>query len=320
MMARLITGHWGKIISSILLLIAGNCHGQITGIRGFYRQNAKLTADTTTVIRPQAQRFIDSAGITDATQKKAINRLVMDLNGEINPNYSTVNVWSKFKAVYPFVGGSASTHKWNLVNPVNADTAFRLTFPNGATHSATGVDWNGTTQYAETFLNASTSLTLNNTHLSYYSRQDEGSGTDIGCYTNADAGSDFDHLNIQMAIKLSGNLYSDSYDAFNGRISIATTNASGFYMQSRINTISYNVYRNGTSLASVSITNTGQLPNGTINIGRANSIPSLPNPVFFYSSRECAFASIGQGLTNLEQLAFYNAVQYYEYTLNRQVN
>ena len=60
-----------------------------------------------------AQAFITAAVITDNTQITAINTLVTDLKA--------YNIWSKMKALYPFVGGTASTHKWNLIvfNPAS---------------------------------------------------------------------------------------------------------------------------------------------------------------------------------------------------------
>jgi hypothetical protein len=46
-----------------------------------------------------AQAFITAAAITDPTQQAAINTLVVDLKG--------YNVWSKMKAIYPFLGSTA---------------------------------------------------------------------------------------------------------------------------------------------------------------------------------------------------------------------
>ena len=53
-----------------------------------------------------AQAFITAAAITDLNQQNAINTLVVSLKG-----YS---IWTKFKAIYPIVGGTASQHKYNL--------------------------------------------------------------------------------------------------------------------------------------------------------------------------------------------------------------
>ena len=69
---------------------------------------------------PDAQAFITAAAITDPTQQAAINTLVVDLKG-----YS---IWTKMKALYPFVGGTASAHKFNLKDPRDLDSAFRLVF------------------------------------------------------------------------------------------------------------------------------------------------------------------------------------------------
>jgi len=111
---------------------------------------------------PDAQAFITAASITDPTQQAAINTLVVDLKAD--------SLWTKMKAVYPFVGGTSTTHKFNLKNPLDTDAAYRLVFSGGITHSSTGVLPNGTNGLANTYLNPLSKLTNNNLHLSYYSR------------------------------------------------------------------------------------------------------------------------------------------------------
>ena len=49
-----------------------------------------------------AQAFITAAAITNANQQTAINTLVVSLK--------SYGLWTKMKAIYPFVGGSASSH------------------------------------------------------------------------------------------------------------------------------------------------------------------------------------------------------------------
>jgi hypothetical protein len=89
-------------------------------------------------VDPDAQAFITAASITDPTQQSAINTLVVDLKG-----YS---IWTKFKAIYPIVGGVASSHAVNLKTP----GTFNLSFATGVTHSANGMVSNGSTGYADT--------------------------------------------------------------------------------------------------------------------------------------------------------------------------
>lgn len=86
---------------------------------------------------PDAQAFITAAGITDATQQNAINQLVLDLKG-----YS---IWTKFYFLYPFVGGDATKHSYNLKNPA----AYQITWGGTVTHDANGVTGNGTTGYGD---------------------------------------------------------------------------------------------------------------------------------------------------------------------------
>ena len=95
-----------------------------------------------------ATSFINASGLTDATQKSAVNTLVKDLK--------RFGLWDKIKAFYPFVGGSAESHKWNLKDPRNTNDAYRLYFSGGWIHSSTGVKCNGSNTSADTFLNLST--------------------------------------------------------------------------------------------------------------------------------------------------------------------
>jgi hypothetical protein len=90
-----------------------------------------------------AQAFITAANITDATQQTAINDLVIGLKAD--------GLWTGITAIYPFVGGTASTHKWNLKDPRDLDVAYRLSFNGGWTHNSNGITGNGINTYAETF-------------------------------------------------------------------------------------------------------------------------------------------------------------------------
>lgn len=103
---------------------------------------------------PDAQAFFTASGLTGATELNAINQLVLDLKA--------ANIWTKMKAIYPMVGGTAALHKWNLKNPLDTNAAFRLVFNGGWTHSNTGALPNGTNGYANTFFNLSTNFTSAN--------------------------------------------------------------------------------------------------------------------------------------------------------------
>jgi hypothetical protein len=95
-------------------------------------------------IDPDAQAFLTAAAITDPTITSAIDTLVVQLKAD--------GIWTKMKALYPFVGGTASTHKYNLKDPQDLDASFRLVFNGGWTHSANGALPNGTNGFADTKL------------------------------------------------------------------------------------------------------------------------------------------------------------------------
>lgn len=81
------------------------------------------------------------------TEKTAINQLVGDLT-----NYSLINL---FDAFYPFVGGTATSTKWNLLNPVDTNLGFRITWFGGMTFSSSGILGNATNSGGLSYVNPS---------------------------------------------------------------------------------------------------------------------------------------------------------------------
>ena len=91
---------------------------------------------------PDAQAFITAAGITDPTQQTAIDSLVIGLKAD--------SLWTNMQAIYPFVGGTATTHKYNLKDPRDLNAAYRLSFAGGWTHSVNGALGNGVNNICDT--------------------------------------------------------------------------------------------------------------------------------------------------------------------------
>ena len=254
---------------------------------------------------PDAQAFITAASITDPTQQSAINTLVVDLKG-----YS---IWSKIKALYPFVGGTASAHKYNLKDPRDLDAAFRLVFNGGWTHSSTGATPNGTNAYADTRLFPFGVFASNNIHLSYYSRTDINATSttcDIGV-ASGPSGPDYLFLfprlnNVSWYSILENFTYT----------TVADTNSAAFYTGTRTGT-TVKGFKNGANAR----TRTGVTPqtraNAPIYLGAIN-LYGL-GTASWYSTRQCAFASIGDDLTDTEATNFYTAVQAFQTALSRNV-
>ena len=237
-----------------------------------------------------AQAFITTASITDPTQQSAINQLVLDLKG-----YS---IWSKIKALYPFVGGNSTSHSYNLINTSN----YQLTFNGGWTHSSTGALPNGTNAYANTGFNNNTEFSAyNNMSLGYYSRTNSvGVLSDIG---------DSISTNIYFYTILSG---STGYFKFVApESSITVTNSQGFFTQFSDGTNTY-IYKNSTSLKS--------FVSSTSSVGGAgNLLLSTKTTSVGFSNRELSLAYMGSSLTTTDVNNLYAAIQVFQTTLSRQV-
>jgi len=258
-------------------------------------------------VDPDAQAFITAAAITNPTQQSAINQLVLDLKG--------YNVWTKMKAVYPFVGGTATTHKFNLKNPLDTDAAFRILWSGGVTHSSNGVQFGGVNGYGDTKLIPNTHLTLNNTHLSIYSRSNIQSDTvDIGTNDNA---TTFLPLFKIYPRDFSGKFAITQYSYEASQIlSINNTDSRGLFLGSRISSTSSKSYKNGS--VQVSVTNANNqttISKWSVYLGASNNNGTNLE----HSSRQLAFSSIGDGLTDTETANFYTAVQTFQTTLGRNV-
>jgi hypothetical protein len=245
-----------------------------------------------------AQAFINASGVTDITTIYAVNDLVISMKAD--------GTWSKMKAIYPFVGGTATTHKFNLKDSRDLDAAFRLSFNGGITHSSNGILPNGTNGYADTFLTPSTSLSQNSTHISFYSR------TNI-----ANMGSDLGSSNLLY----SNGLYitprytdNNTYSRINGNnIQYTSSGSLGYFIGTRTSSNIARIFQNNILRAIDTLTSTG-LNNFTLNVGALNGGGTRD-----FSNRQLSFATIGEGLTDTEASNLYTRVQAFQTTLNRQV-
>lgn len=265
----------------------------------------KLPFSTNTIVYngevtdSDAAAFIAAAGITNQTQKTAINILVLNLKA--------ASLWTKMSAIYPFVGGTANTHKYNLKDPRDLDAAFRLTFNGGWTHSSTGALPNGVDGWANTYLKPNPVLPSTNAHMSFYSRTNIQSGNTV------DIGETPTSFTFYLSAHYSSgagtpitNLYNSGYLGSTASV----PNTFGLFTSSRTGNTAWSVYRNSTVI--VNRTNTIDLyPTGNVVFGR--------NQLSEYSAREFAFASLGQGLNDSEMVTLYTAVQAFQTRLGRQV-
>jgi hypothetical protein len=240
------------------------------------------TSTTTTTTLPpydsDAQAFLTATGITDVTISEAINNLVIDLKDN--------SIWSSLLAIYPMVGGTSTTCKYNLKNPADTDAAFRLSFNGTWTFNSSGAKPDGASgTYANTFLNPTTSLSATNGHISYYSFTNSTGATQVEIGTTSSPAPTGE---INLAANYASNFYAFWSNLGGG---VANTDSRGFYINNRASNTEG--WKNGTR-----VINTGN-GSGTSNypffLGAENNAGATN---YRNSDRGCSFASIGSTLSS----------------------
>jgi hypothetical protein len=251
-----------------------------------------------------AQAYFDrvttAGGTLTTTEKNAVNQLVLDLKAN--------SLWTPMKAIYPMVGASAAACAQNLKS-----SSFTGTFTSGWTFASTGATPNGTSAYMNIGLNPSMVLTNNNYHLSHYSLTQKTTGTEV----------DFAAISPSPVMISLAQYYQGVGKGFvagdyivSAIAVLGATNTRGFQVNTRSSQTSAKMFLNNSQVGStLTLSNTNPLPNANMSLGSNNNGGSY----YEYSSKQCAFASIGDGLTDTQASNFYTAVQAFNQTLDRQV-
>lgn len=245
-----------------------------------------------------AQAFITAAGITDNTQKSAINTLVSDLK--------VANIWTKIKVLYPFVGGSSSSCSYNLINP----TQNQITWYGGLTFTNNGVTSNGTNGYGYSpFIPGNGGLTSTNNHIAIYSRT-----TAAKDFYNAAS----DTYPAQNAINIWVRRTDDTagYDSGNwpdDRNTFSNTDGKGYYLGKVNNDATSKFYKNGTLMNSKSVI-ARSLSNVGFYIFTADYFKTS-----VITNQETAMFHVGLGLSDSESATLNTIIQAFQTTLGRQV-
>jgi hypothetical protein len=245
-----------------------------------------------------AQAFITAAAITDPNQQAAINTLVVDLKG-----YS---IWTKFDALYPMVGGTATKHSYNLKNTAQ----YQIGWNGGVTHSNLGVQFGGVNGWGNTGYNLSTNASLNSHSISVYSRT---TGTSSFQCELGVTGAVLDGGGA-IFLRASGLTYY-RVNSQASYITYSDADSRGFYLANRTASNVINGWKNSTKVATGTTLSVSPLGNFNYTLGVLNENGGNN----YYSAKQIAFASIGSGLTDTEAANFYTAVQAFQTTLNRNV-
>jgi hypothetical protein len=214
----------------------------------------------------------------------------------------SAGIWSSMKAVYPMVGASAAACAQNLKS-----SSFTGSFTSGWTFASTGVTPNGTSSYMDTGLKPS-DLGQDSTHLGIYSRTDNSLlQCDMGTYTSSNA--------TYLVVKYGTTIYPmiQTTESSGGTSPYTTT--LGLIIGNRNNSTQTKFYQNSSLIGTYSKTSTTPQSTYNIYLGASNENGTS----VLHSTKQTAFASIGDGLTDTQASDFYTAVQAFQTTLSRQV-
>lgn len=255
---------------------------------------------------PDAQAFIDVTGIT-GTDATAINTLVVDLK-----SYS---IWNKFYSIYPFVGGTATTCKYNLKDPQDTNAAFRLTFgnPGNFIFNNMGVSGSGTQNtYANTNMiwEDLPSYTQYPMATIYMNNTKFNQAYDFGVFNTAfNPRPDF-----QGIISYGNNTAYVETDSNQGFLTYNHGGTNGLFAwgQNAVNGRYINI--NGTNVATAAA-GTFLAPDLNMFLWAINVAGVIQDP----SPRRYAFAGFGDNFSSTDLANLYTVVQTYNTTLGRQV-
>lgn len=246
-----------------------------------------------------AQKYIDSAGITNATEKTAICNCVKQLKDS--------SLWSKMFAVYPMVGRSASSCKLNLIDPRDLNTSYRLVFHGGLTFDSTGMTGNGVNGYADpSFTGQYFDSLMYGSYGIYLSKNLDEPTCAIGMRVEV----------LSNAISLFPRTSNTAYCSFtSNQITSTNTDSRGIYIATRTSRTSSKTFKNNSVLAT---------HNTFINSGSGyfKSLVLLArsedgNTRGFFSNNTCGFAFFGAGLSDAESATMYTIINTFITTLGR---
>jgi hypothetical protein len=259
-------------------------------------------------IDPDAFRFIEVANITDPTQASAIGNLVAGLKAN--------NLWNKMQAIYPFVGGNAYAHKFNLKDPRDLDSAFRIQFFGNVTHNTLGVSASlagyGDTRFVPTasFVDISSSI-----HVAVQISSRPVVANDpyvafIGDYEASGYGGNSLSIGTDSATTTLSNV---AYG--NSPVNFTISSLGGLYIATRITSTEIQGYKrsstqnvNGSTSATFRKTSTNT---NTIRLFRGYVTSNYTTGVLYQ------YASIGTGLTQTDADNLYTLLAAFNNTLGR---
>jgi hypothetical protein len=241
---------------------------------------------------------------TGAQLWTALETLVIAWKTDLGLSLGSLTLASRFKFIYPRIGGTAATHAINLIGATSG------TFNGGWTHDGSGALPNGTNGYMNTNFIPS-ALSVTNCSFGFDSKTNtNGLASDFGVIDSTGGGI---YGDINMYGRTGGNLNTRlGANGFNS--AIATTTSLGILSMKRDNSANYKVYQEGALLTTHVIASQSTFSNlYPITEAAFNAFGSIIQ----YSPRKRTLLFAGTSMTDTEMADFTTTWRTLETTLNR---
>ncbi len=241
-------------------------------------------------------------GITGSALWSAVNNFFVT-------SKATTNWLTKIKAAHLMVGGTSVTTKWNAVNPLDTNAAFRLGFFGGMTFNSNGITGNAINAYANTFLDPVSFLTSNGAGVTIYQKNTVvlSSIADKWFLGTVASGSDIfglDGVGIDT-------IYHPVNDGF-PPVSPSIGNFQGIFTANRTASNANSLLKNGALVVTRTTGATGRSTNPitlmALNLGLSTS---------GYVNANIATSIIHDGMTNAEVIEMHAAIASFNTALGR---
>lgn len=245
-----------------------------------------------------AQSFITAASLSDHSQKIAVNTLVLGLKA--------ASIWSKFDALYPFVGGTAAAHAKDLKGAYNMANAADSSWTADVTHNANGITGNGTSGRGDTGIQLSVLGRTNSAFGYAYSRS-----TDITASSYLFGATDTYRFGINRGSATTATAHGPN-DAGTSMAIAPIPNWKGHFAIRRDSSTTKTIWGAGLTASSGNDGAVGAPANAIQILCRKYS-----GPYGGFSNANLAFAAFGQSLSDSEFATFTALIDAFETALGR---
>jgi hypothetical protein len=242
----------------------------------------------------EASNFITASAISSTADINSTKQLFYQLKDK--------SLYSKILAGWIFKGSTANNQKYNIINPIDSNSGFRLSFFGAGTFSSLGYQLNGSNTFASTFFNAS-NASLNDVGLTIVigtnNRSAGGDVVDMGCQVDA---------NSMLRITSKTSEVNNGYAVLGGLVvgSYPFTDARGISTGSKTSSSRGRAFKNAILTGR---TNTpypaGALPKHGIVIGGSSY---NGNSAMQYSNQRMQMSFIHQGLIDGEVIRLHEII------------